>query len=135
MAQKKTVSLTSIFFLQLALGVFFLMLGIMGLGDYNSDLSKFARWFGRDDSLKVIMAVIELVMGGILLFGLFIPVSGNLARIFAFALFILWAVYMFMTYFIDGAFLEPSAVVWFYYVAKDAIILVALWVVGKKYMA
>ena len=135
MAQKKTVSFTSIFFLQLVLGVFFLMLGIMGLGNYDSDMSRVARWFGRDDTLQVIMSIVELVMGGILLFGLFIPVAGNLARIFSFALFILWALYLFMTYFINGNFFEPSAVVWLYGMARDSVVLVALWVVGRKYMA
>ena len=119
MAQKKTVSFTSIFFLQLALGVFFLMLGIMGLGNYNSDLSKVARWFGRDDTLRVIMAVVELVMGGILLFGLFIPVAATSRGSSPSPSSSSGPSIIFMTYFINGNFLEPSAVVWLYGMARD----------------
>jgi hypothetical protein len=135
MSQRKSVSFTSVFFLQLALGMFFLMLGIMGLGNYNSDLSKVARWFGRDDTLRVIMSVVELIMGGILLLGLFISVGGNIARVFSFALFILWALYMVMNFVLNDSFLEPSTVVWLYNVSWNAVILVGLWVVGRKYMA
>lgn len=134
MASKKGISITSIFFLQLCLGVFFLMLGIVGLGHYNSKLSEVARFFGRNDTMSIIMSVIELVMGGILILGLFVTVSGSIARIFSIALFALWAVYMFINFFMNKSFLEPSEVVWCYNFSWHAIILASLWVVGRKYM-
>jgi hypothetical protein len=134
MSQKKAISLSSIFFLQLCLGVFFLMLGIVGLGHYNSKLSEVARFFGRDDTMSVVMSVIELVMGGILILGLFVRISGSLAKVFSIALFVLWAIYMFINFFMNKSFLEPSEVVWLYNFSWNAIILVSLWVVGKKYM-
>lgn len=134
MSKKSGFSLSSAMLLQLCLGVFFLMLGIMGFTEYNSKLSEVARFFGRDDTLRVIMAVIELVMGGILLLGLFVAVSGGIAKLFSIALFALWALYMFMQFFMNKAFLEPSAVVWLYNFSWHAVILVSLWVVGRKYM-
>ena len=96
MSKRSGFSVSSAMLLQLCLGVFFLMLGIMGLSDYNSKLGEFARFFGRDDSLRLVMAVTELVMGGILIIGLAITVSGGIATVFSFALFALWALYMFM---------------------------------------
>jgi uncharacterized membrane protein YphA (DoxX/SURF4 family) len=134
MAKKSGVSLSSLFFLQLCLGVFFLMLGIMGLGDYNSRSSEFARFFGRDDTMRVVMAVVELVMGVILVLGLFMSVSADLTKIFSFALFGLWALYIVVNFFLNDSFLEPSTVVWLYNVSWHAVILVGLWAVGRRYM-
>jgi hypothetical protein len=132
MAKKSALTFDAGFFLQLCLGLFFLMLGIMGLGDYDTSVSKFARWLGRDDTLKVIMSVVEIVMGAILLLGLFLSVSSDLTKLFSIALFVLWAVYMAITFFLNDSFMKPSAVVWFYNISWNAVILVALWIVGRR---
>jgi hypothetical protein len=134
MSKKAGVSISSLFFLQLCLGVFFLMLGIMGLGNYNSKLSEVARFFGRDDTMRVIMSVVELVMGVVLVLGLFVSVSADLTKIFTFALFVLWAVYMVINFFLNDSFLEPNTVVWLYNFSWHAVVLVGLWVVGRRYM-
>jgi hypothetical protein len=134
MAKKSGISFSSLFFLQLSLGVFFLMLGIMGLGDYNSKSSEFARFFGRDDTMRVVMSVVELVMGVILMLGLFMSVSADLTKVFSFALFGLWALYMIINLFLNDTFLEPNTVVWLYNISWHAVILVGLWVVGRRYM-
>ena len=135
MARRNTLSLSSSFFLQLSLGVFFLMLGIMGLGNYSTRLSEVARFFGRDDTMRVVMSVLEILMGSVLLLGLFFPVSSTLARILALVLFVLWGLYMVITFVLDGRLLEPNAVVWSYNLSWHAVILVGLWVVGSKYGA
>jgi hypothetical protein len=80
MAKRVGFSLNSGFFLQLSLGVFFLMIGIMGVGNYDSGLSQVARFFGRKDTLSIIVAVIEIIMGGILVLGSIVPVSTELDR-------------------------------------------------------
>lgn len=134
MAKKSRLSFTSEFFLQLALGVFFLMLGIMGLDSHNSKLSEFARFLGRDDTLRLVMSIVELLMGGVLVLGLFLPMPAGFSKILAIALFVLWALYIVVTYFLNGRIGEPTTTAWLYNVSWTAIILVALWVVGKKYM-
>ena len=134
MARKSGITFGSLFFLQLALGVFFLMLGIMGLGNYNSSLNEVARFFGRDDTLRVIMSVVELVLGIILILGLFMSVSADITRVFTIALFALWALYMVLNLFLNKSFLEPNAVVWLYNLSWHSIILVSIWVVGRRYM-
>jgi hypothetical protein len=134
MSKKAGVSISSLFFLQLCLGVFFLMLGIMGLGNYNTKFSEVARFFGRDDTMRVIMSVVELVMGVVLVLGLFVSVSADLTKIFTFALFVLWAVYMVINFFLNDSFLEPNTVVWLYNISWHAVVLVGLWVVGRRYM-
>jgi hypothetical protein len=133
MAKRSSFALDSGFFLQLCLGLFFLALGIMGLGNYNSKLSGIARFFGRDDSLRVVAAVIELVMGIVLVLGLFLSLGSGLARVFSIALFALWALYI-LYYFVFNGLFKPDFVPWLYEVAWRSIVLVALWIVGRKYM-
>jgi hypothetical protein len=134
MAKRSSSVLDSGFFLQLCLGLFFLVLGIMGLGNYNSKLSEVARFLGRDDSLRIVAAIIELVMGALLLLGPFLNVSSGLARIFSIALFALWALYI-LYYFVFNDLFKPDFVPWLYEVAWRLVVLTALWIVGKKYMA
>ncbi len=134
MSRKASFSLSSIFFLQLCLGLFFLMLGLMGMDSYNSRLSEFARFLGRDDAMRKLMAVVELVMGAVLVVGLFLPVPAGIAKVFAIALFALWAIYMLLNFVLNDSFMEPSTIVWLYNVSWNGVILVSLWVVGRKYM-
>jgi len=134
MAKRSAAAYDAGFFLQLSLGLFFLALGIMGLGDYNSKVAGIARFFGRDDTLRVVMAVVELVMGALLVLGLFLSVSSGLATIFSIALLILWAAYIVYYFFLNGL-LEPSLVPWLYEVSWRCVVLAALWAVGRKYIA
>ncbi|HUW42406.1 MAG TPA: hypothetical protein VMV90_15470 [Rectinemataceae bacterium] len=132
MVKRSAVFFDAGFFLQLCLGVFFLTLGIMGLGSYSSRLSEFARFFGRDDTLRIVMSVVELVMGAILLIGLFFPVSSDLAKIFSIILFVLWGIYLVIHFILGGHFLKPNTVVWLYDISWNAAILVSLWIVGTR---
>lgn len=134
MAKRSSFTIDSLFFLQLSLGLFFLALGILGLTNYNSKLSEIARFLGRNDGLRIVTSVIELVMGGILVLGLFLSVSSGLARIFSFALFGLWAAYVLYYFFFNNLF-KPDFIPWLQEVAWRSVILVSLWVVGRKYMA
>jgi hypothetical protein len=134
MARKSAVQFDASFFLQLSLGVFFFMLGIIGLGNYNSKLSEVARFFGRNDTLRILMSVVEIAMGAILVAGLFVSVASGIAKLLSIALFALWILYMLINLVLNGRFMEPNAVVWFYNLAWQAVILVSLWIVGKKYM-
>jgi hypothetical protein len=132
MAKSKGFTVDSKFFLQLSLGAFFLILGIKGFGDYDSGLSKFLRAFGNDDTFKAVIAVVELIMGGILVAGLFFTVPANLARIMFLALFVIWA--GIILYFnVIGTEIEDNFVPWCYEISWRCVILVGLWIVGKKY--
>ncbi len=134
MATKSGSSFGSAFFLQLSLGAFFLMLGIMGLGDYDSGLSKAARFFGRDDTLRIVMAVVEIVIGVVFVLGLFVSVSAALSRILVIALFALWALYMLLNLFLNKSFLEPNTVAWLYNLSWHSVILISIWAVGGRYL-
>jgi uncharacterized membrane protein YphA (DoxX/SURF4 family) len=124
-----------IFFLQLCLGVFFLVLGIMGLTNYNNPdlLSRIGRAFGNNNTLSLVMAVVEIVMGAILVLGLFLSASADLTRLVGVVLFILWALYMVVTFFVQGLF-KPDLLPWLYQVSWNSIILISLWIVGRRYL-
>jgi hypothetical protein len=130
---KKIGSLAvSIFFLQLCLGVFFLVLGVSNLTNYNSEWSELKRAFGKNETLALVTAVVEIVMGALLLLGLFVSLSDDVAKILGFVLFVLWGLYMVVAFIVDD-FLEPNFLTWLYRVAWHSIILVSIWIVGKKY--
>lgn len=132
MAKRAAPVLDSAFFLQLALGLFFVMLGVSGLTSYNSKLSEFARLFGRNDGLNLVLGVVELVMGVVLVLGLFVAMPKNLAGPLALVLFGLWALYIVMR-FVTRDFMEPNFVAWTYNLSWHLVILVSLWVVGRRY--
>jgi hypothetical protein len=131
MAKRTGISLSSVFFLQLALGLFFLSLGILGLVSHDSSWSELRRAFGRNDSMELIISIAELVAGGILILGLFVSIAGDTQRIVSLCLFGLWALYLVVTYFMNG-FAEPDFAPWLYEVSMRAVILVGLWVIGRR---
>ncbi|PKL07411.1 MAG: hypothetical protein CVV51_14245 [Spirochaetae bacterium HGW-Spirochaetae-7] len=133
MARRSTTVLDSGLFLQLSLGVFFLALGALGLGNYQSKFAETMRFFGRDDSLRIVTAIIELVMGGFLLLSPFVSVPLNLRSFFSYALLVLWAIYI-LYYFIFNNFAKPDIIPWLYEVSWRCVILAALWSVSRKFM-
>jgi len=133
MAKKAEFSSTSVFLLQLCLGVFFIVLGISDLSRYDSFGSQISRAFGNNQVLSLIMAVLELVMGAVLVLGLVVSVPSGMTRILGLALFVLWAVYMIVR-FVANDFLKPDFLTWLYNLSWHSIILVSLWIVGRKYL-
>jgi uncharacterized membrane protein YphA (DoxX/SURF4 family) len=124
-----------IFFLQLCLGIFFLVLGITDLTNYNHPdfLSQVGRAFGKNETLALVMAVVEIVMGAILALGLFLSASTDMTKLLGVVLFILWALYMVVAFFVQDL-LKPNLLTWLYRVSWNAVILISLWIVGRRYI-
>jgi hypothetical protein len=133
MAKRSGLTIGSMFFLQLALGAFFLVLGISNLTNYDSGLSELRRAFGKNDTLALVTAIAEIVMGAVLVLGLFMSVSADLTKFFGVCLFVLWAVYMFLAFIVQD-FLEPSFITWLYRLSWHSVILISLWIVGRRYI-
>jgi hypothetical protein len=120
------------FFLQLSLGVFFLVLGVSNLTNYNNDWNALKRAFGSNQTLALIMAVIEIVMGALLVLGLFITLSDDVTKILGLVLFVLWGLYIVVSFIVND-FLKPDFLTWLYRLAWNSVILVSIWIVGKRY--
>lgn len=124
------VRINSYFFLQLCLGIFFIILGVWGITSYNSRAAGIMRYFGRNDLLNLIVAVIQLAAGVLLAINLFVPVSEGLKRIFYIALFVVWALCIILALVVNN-FLKPDLLAWLYEVAWRSIILASIWTVGS----
>lgn len=123
------------FLLQLALGVMFLTLGILGISSYNSDLAQVGRALGRmfgssSGNLNMIISVIELAAGIFLLVDLFSVIPSGIVSILHLVVFVLFAANMVLRYFVNG-FLEPDLLPWLAGVSKEAVVLIAIWVVRR----
>jgi hypothetical protein len=123
--------------MQIAIVLFLISLGIVGIMYYNSRLGEWGRsidrFFGRPDNpVNIIVAVAELAAGIILGFALFVPVPGRAAWIASLVMVILWIVKILWAYVLSGIF-EPDFMVWLNRLSVALIVLVGLWIVNRKY--
>ncbi|NQT60270.1 MAG: hypothetical protein HQ557_14915 [Bacteroidetes bacterium] len=81
--------------LQILVGVLFLLMGIAGITDYNSDFAEIGRSvsqaFGGDSEiLDIIIAVVELACGIVLIATVFAKVDKKLVKLAQLISMILW---------------------------------------------
>lgn len=149
MAKKRTVSKSrsapakialrfdALFVLQIVVAVFLVTLGLLGLVDYDSGWSRFGRdvnrLFGRaNDPMTVIVSVVELVAGILVLAALFVPVRTRWLYWTTLVVAIVWAVWIILDLFVNGIF-EPSFLSWLNQLAEALVMLLALWLINRKY--
>jgi hypothetical protein len=125
------VRISAYFFLQLCLGIFFIILGVWGITSYNSRSAEIMRYFGRNDLLNLIAAIVQLAAGILLAINLAVPVSEGLKQIFYIALFVVWALCIILALVVNN-FLKPGFLAWLYEVAWRSIILVSIWITGRS---
>jgi hypothetical protein len=132
-------SIFSIRLLRIALGVFFVILGILGCmihtdeGPFSIYNSKSMIW------IEVVFGICEIICGGILLIGFFAFTSDVIAKA-GFVIFIFWLVRIFLTKFVwgfrmtDGGFwFYPAFPLWILMLACELMIACAVLVVVKRY--
>jgi hypothetical protein len=98
MATKKAaakVGLQTGFILQIVVGVLFLLMGIAGITDYNSDFAEMGRSvsqaFGGDtEIIDIIIAIVELACGIVLIATVFAKVDKKLVKLAQLISMILW---------------------------------------------
>ena len=139
MAKKKTVFDvgTTLLVLQIVVAAFLITLGLVGLIHWNSDPSRFGRgltraFSGTNNPFSLIVAIVELVAGLIVLAGAFARVRGRLLFAATLVIAILWAVQIVISFFARDIF-EPDFLVWANRLTADLIVLLALWLINRKY--
>jgi hypothetical protein len=136
--KSKTVwRVDTLFILQIVVAVFLITLGLSGLINYDSGLSRFGRdvnrLFGRaNDPFNVIVAAVELAAGILVLAALFVPVKTRWLYWTTLVIAIVWAVWIVLDLFVNGIF-EPSFLKWLNQLAQSLILLLALWLINRKY--
>jgi len=136
MARSRT-SLDATLLMQIAVALFLITLGIIGIVYFNSRFSEWGRsidrFFGRaDNPVNIIVAIAELVAGVIIGFALFVPVSGRAAWIASLVMVIVWIVKILWIYFLNSIF-DPTFIIWLNGLSVSLIVLIGLWVVNRKY--
>lgn len=123
--------------LQFVVGVFLLTLGISELVEYNSELNQFARsmsraFGGSGSVLPVIIALVEILAGGLLLAALFTPVPGAAVFWSSIVIAVLWIVRVIVAYVLNNPF-EPTVLVWLVGFSRELIPGLVIWTVGRQY--
>jgi uncharacterized membrane protein YphA (DoxX/SURF4 family) len=123
--------------MQIAVALFLITLGIIGIVYYNSRFSEWGRsidrFFGSPSNpINIIVAIAELVAGIIIALALFTPVAGRAAWIASLVMVIVWIVKILWIYFLNSIF-DPTFIIWLNGLAVALIVLIGLWVVNRKY--
>ena len=132
----KKVSFEAVLLLQVAVGLFLATLGITGIANYDTDLNQLGRavtkfFGGRNDPTALVVAIVELVAGIAVLGALFVPIKGKLLSYLTLAVTVLWLVFLVVVA-VRSAF-EPDFVVWLNDLALNLVVLVAMWLVNRRY--
>lgn len=125
---KKGSQLSVVFLMQIAIGFYFCISGIQGIMGFNSQtnqlLNDMNKLMGNQPNyLPLIIAILFLLIGFILVVGV---IAGIKNKALYYTIFILWAVYLVMTYFTND-FMKPEAVVWLKGLSSQLIVLAGLW--------
>ncbi|MFQ3621134.1 MAG: hypothetical protein SNJ78_09335, partial [Spirochaetales bacterium] len=84
-----------------------------------------------NDTLNIIISVLQIIAGAVLCFGALIPVNRSFAWVLPIGVLVLWGIYMVMTLFVQG-FLKPDVLSWLYKTAWSFIIFTSLWIVADR---
>ena len=134
---RKSASFDVLIILQIVVAVFLVTLGLAEIIHWDSDLARIGRGIGRafgraNDPVSLIVAIAEVVAGVIVLAGVFFGVRIRLLYGATLVIAILWAIRILIGFFARDIF-EPDFVIWANRLAADLIILLALWLINRKY--
>ena len=123
--------------LQIALALFLITLGIVGLMEFTSRGAQAARWFdglfGRSDNpINLIVAIAELVAGILIAVALFAKIGRQVIWVCCIIIGVVWIINILWVFIFNNAF-EPNFVVWLNRLSADLMILAVLWLVAKRY--
>ena len=128
---------SSFFLLQVAVGMFFLLMGLQGIINYDSYGSHATRFvndlFGNSNNIiNIIVSIGALVSGVIILGGLFIPLKNSTLMIATLLVFIFWALKIAYFYVVNNL-MEPDLLTWLQNLSLQFVILMSVWVINRKY--
>lgn len=135
---KRTVAVNSIGVMQIIVALFLFTLGIVGIMHWNSGLSQFARgvnrlFGGTNNPFNLIVAIIELAAGAVLAGALFVSVKNRIIYLLTLIVAVLWVIDILITFFFNANAFKPDFATWLNQLLANLVILVALWLVNRKY--
>lgn len=135
---KKVVKFDTIGITQIIVAVFLFTLGLVGIMHWNSDLSQFTRgvnrlFGGRSNPFNLVVAIIEMAAGVVVAGALFVTVKNRLIYTLTLIVAILWVIEILITFFFNDTAFKPDFVTWLNQLLANVIILIALWLVNRRY--
>lgn len=130
---KRNYNISSFLLLQLAIGLYFCLKGLLGIIGFNSGVveqavNEFNKLMGNNNYLPLIISLCFLLAGLALLSGV---IFGFRHRVIFFVVLILWIVNIVVNYFINNL-LQPELLVWLKNLSFELIILAGLWSITQK---
>ena len=115
------------FMIQLAIGLYFSITGLLGIIGYNSGSNQLFngvnKILGNNIYIPLAISILMMIFGLFLIVSLFMPTKNKVLHVI---ILILWVLYMVYTYFTNG-FMKPELLGWLQKVSKDLVILAGLW--------
>jgi len=127
----------SFFLLQIAVGLFFLLMGLQGIINYDSYGSQATRFvndvFGNNNNIiNIIVSIGALVSGVIILGGLFVPLKNSTLMIATLVVFIFWALKI-AYFYVANNLMEPDLLTWLQKISLEFVVLMSVWIINRKY--
>jgi uncharacterized membrane protein YphA (DoxX/SURF4 family) len=125
---------TNLQLLTIAVALFFIITGFVSIMNYDNPANQFGRAIssvfgnGGNQTLALIVAIAQLIVGVILLIDVFLPIRENTMAIVKLIIFAAWAAYVVVAHFLNN-FMEPDFLRWFQPFTSDLVILAVLWVI------
>ena len=134
---KKKMTLGSFELLQLITGIALFLVGLLAIVNYNSSGKELMRSMaktlgGKSDALDLVFGIMLLVSGVFVAGAIVAPFDKKLLMFATLIAVVVWAVRIVLVYFAGDIF-EPDFLVWVAPLSIDLIVLMALWIVFRKY--
>ncbi|QEN05490.1 hypothetical protein EW093_12450 [Thiospirochaeta perfilievii] len=124
---KKNGYLSGQFLIQLAIGLYFALSGLLGIMGYNQGVNQLFNGInkltGTTNYLPLIISILFALAGSGMILGLFLSIKNSFIY---FVVFVLWIVYIIMNFFTDN-FIKPNLLIWLKDLSLQLIILAGLW--------
>ena len=149
MAKKRTVSksrspaatktawhVDTLFVLQIVVAVFLITAGLIVMVGWNWNPSRFeqavTRAIGRPrNPVNLVVAIVEFIAGVLLAAALFVPVKTRWLYVTTLVIAIVWVIRIVLARFVYADF-DPF-LTWLNALAGDLVLLLALWLINRKY--
>jgi hypothetical protein len=127
----------SMLFLQIAVAAFFVLIGLVGLAYYTTEIDRLGRvgirlFGGGNYILNILISILCLASGAILLLGLFLRMNAKLLYAAGLGVLIFWGLRILWVFFVSGIF-TPNFLIWLEQLSFDVVILAAVWLVARRY--
>lgn len=118
--------ISSQYLIQLTIGLYFFISGLLGIIGYNSGanqlLNNVNKLMGKSSYLPLIISICFLISGSILVIGLFLSLKNSAIY---YVVLVLWIVYTIFSLFTDN-FLKPELLIWIKELTLSLVILSGL---------